>query len=114
MEEDATILISVFSSHNAALFQLAKTLLNEQKIKFWSNGEFMNANLSGSPYTFEIKVHSNAEKTAKKLLNKLIISGQYEPTNEFDKKTKSFVGHWAIVIAGPVVIIMILIFLLLK
>lgn len=115
MDEDKSILVTVFSSNNTAVFQMAKSLLNEHEIKFWSNGENMPPILIGSPYTFEIKVYKKNEQAAKKILRELKpTSDQYIPSNESDKKIQSFIRHWGIVIILMFIMILITIFLLLK
>lgn len=115
MDEDKLTLVSVFSSTNFAVFQLAKSLLNEHEIKFWSNGEYMPPILIGSPYTFEIKVYKKNEQAAKKILRELKpTSDQYIPSNEPDKKIQSFIKHWGLVILLMFIIILITIFFLLK
>ncbi len=111
MHEDEEILVSVFYSTNPVLFEAAKSLLNEHKIKFWSNGEYNKFNLTGSPYFYEIKVYKRNGKSAGKILSELS-----EPSNQYvpSTKTQSFIvnrGIWIIIL---LVMIMIVIFLLFK
>lgn len=65
-DEDESSLVSVFSSNNDALFQLAKSILDDNRIKYFSSGGYINV-LNPS----EIKVFEKDWETARKLLNDL-------------------------------------------
>lgn len=116
MEEDKEILISVFSSNNPPLFQIAKSLLDRHGIKFWSNDEYKNLNLIGLlKYPSEIKVFEKDEIAARKILSELTqTSNQYIPSNKSGNKLQSFIVRRGVLIIILFVLIMVTIFLLLK
>ncbi|MEO8666468.1 MAG: DUF2007 domain-containing protein [Ignavibacteria bacterium] len=82
MDEDKLITVSVFSSHNNALFQVAKSLLDENKIKYFSSGDYLN-NLEAPVYSAEIRVFEKDEKSARELLSELV-PAEYVPSDNFE------------------------------
>lgn len=72
MNEDNERTIQIFATQNYADFQIAKTLLSNNGINFWSNGESHAYVLAGSPYTFEIRVFEKDFVNAKKVLSNLL------------------------------------------
>jgi hypothetical protein len=115
IDEDNQSLVRVFSSTSFAVFQMAKSLLNENGIKFWSNGEYMPPMLSGTLYTFEIKVYNRNERAAEKILGKLEpASVEYIPSNSSDKKMQSFIVRRGFLIIILSVVLMIILYYLLK
>jgi len=103
-QKDETKLVPVTFQHSNALFQVAKSLLHKNGIKFWTNV---------STYHSEIKVFKKDEEAANKILSELT-SNQYIPSNKFDKKVHSFIGYWGVVIIIVFILIMVTVFLLLK
>ena len=108
MNEDKETLVSVFSTNNNALFQVAKTLLNSFKIKFFSTGEFLNP-MNAAVYSTEIKVFKKDEAAARKLLSELEPE-TYQPSSEVVNKILSL--HWYWYVVGILILIMAIFFLL--
>lgn len=97
-EEIIPEMVTVYEENNSSVFQIAKTMLSEQGIKFWSNGEYAGVMRSRIPYALTIKVVKKDEKAARKILNSLTSSGAYVASNETDRKINAFIGRWGIVI----------------
>lgn len=109
-------MVTVFSQNNVALFQIAKSLLEANDIKFWANaayGSIVGLTGTGS-YNLMIKVFEKDEKAARKILSKLTKAPPYVPSNKIDKKINSFIGRWAVVIILIFIITLIIVMYLLK
>lgn len=112
IDEDELLLVSVFSSNNNALFQVAKSILDDNRIEYLSNGDYLNR-LEAPVYSAEIKVFEKDEKTARELLSELE-PNQYQPSSEFEKKALSLRWYWNLAILILFIILLISIVLLLK
>ena len=104
MKEEELQSVTVFTTGNNALLEVAKNLLSGNQIKFTTS-------LTG--YNTEISIAKKDEDAATDLLSELV-SNQYIPTNDSDLKIQSFIGKWGLAFLIMFVIIMITIFLLLK
>ncbi len=91
-------MITVYEENNSSVFQIAKTMLTQNGIKFWSNGEYAGVMQSRIPYVLTIKVFQKDEKAARKILTSLTSSEPYVASNETDRKINTFIGRWGIVI----------------
>ena len=107
-------MVTVYSENNSAVFQIAKSMLTEQGIKFWSNGEYAGVMISRIPYILTIKVFKKDEKAARKVLSKLTPTEPYVASNATDRKINAFIGRWALVIILFFIILMITVFLIFK
>jgi len=106
--EDKINLIPVYSANNYALFQMAKSILRNYKIKFYTTGEYLSP-MEPAIYSAVIKVFEKDEKIARELLSDLVQKDNI-PSNEFDRKMYSSVGYWVIGIIIVFILIMIFIF----
>lgn len=113
-EENMPEMVTVYSENNSALFQIAKTILNQNGIKFWSNGEYAGVMVSRIPYTLNIKVFKKDEKAAKEVLSSLTSGEPYVATNQTDRKINTFIGKWGLVIIIVSLAILIASFFLFK
>jgi len=112
MNEDEKMLISVFSTNNNAVFQVAKSILDNNRIKFFSNGDYLNT-LNPAAYSAEIKVFKKNEKAARELLSELAPTSS-DLSNEFENKKLTQRGYWYIAIILLSLIIMIVAFAIFK
>jgi hypothetical protein len=106
MREDRSKLISVFSTNEYALFHMAKSILDENSITYFSGSDYL-INLESSIYPLIIKVPEENAEISRKLLSEL-------EENKFNslivsKKPPVF-GYLIISIIIIFVIAMILIF----
>lgn len=107
-------MITVFEENNSAIFQMAKTLLSREGIKFWSNGEYAGVMQSRIPYVLTIKVFKKDEKAARKLLSSFDSPEPYVSSNETDRKINTFIGKWGILIIILSIALMIAAFFIFK
>ena len=107
-------MVTVYSENNSAVFQIAKSMLTEQGIKFWSNGEYAGVMVSRIPYVLIIRVIKKDEHAARKILSKLTPAEPYVASNETDRKINAFIGRWALVIIIFIIILMITVFLIFR
>ncbi|MEO8663997.1 MAG: hypothetical protein ABI462_00760 [Ignavibacteria bacterium] len=108
-EEDNIELVTVYSTCNNAIFQIAKNILKSNGIKFFSNAAYYGV-ISTRVYNSEIKVFPKDIEAAKKLLSELTPSS-YEPPNEFQKFLS---GNIIYIIAGAIVLIFVILFMVKK
>lgn len=110
-DEDEAMLVLVFSTNNNALFQVAKSLLDDNRIEYFSSGDFVNV-LNPAVYGADIKVFEKDEENARKLLSQLK-PAPYEPSSEFEKNIISQRWYWyvAIMLLMLLIILGILYFL---
>ena len=113
-EEIIPEMVTVYSENNSALFQIAKTMLSEQGIKFWSNGEYAGVMVSRIPYILTIKVFKKDEESARRILNNLSSTEPYIATNETDRKINAFIGRWGLILIILPILIMIALYLIFK
>lgn len=106
--EDKMNLIPVYSTNNYALFQMAKSILSNYKIKFYTTGEYLSP-MEPAVYSAVIKVFEKDEKKARELLKELVQT-DHIPSAEFDRKMYSSGGYWVIGIIIVFILIMIFIF----
>ncbi len=111
-DEDEALLVSAFSSNNNALLQVAKSILDDNKIEYFSSGDYINV-LNPAAFAFEIKVFEKDGETARKLLSKLKPS-QHNPKGKLEKKMLSLKWYWNVVIIIMLILLLIIFFLLLK
>lgn len=109
-EEIIPDMVTVYSENNSAIFQIAKTILSEKGIKFWSNGEYAGVMVSRIPYILTIKVFKKDEKAARRMLNNLSSTEPYVATNETDRKINAFIGKWGLIIIIVSVLILLAVF----
>lgn len=103
-------LITVFSSNSNILFQFAKSVLDDNKIKYVTSGDYLNS-LEGYVYCSQIKVYKQDTDISRKLLIE-IEHTVYEPSNITDKKIKSFAGSWGMAFILFVIIAIMIIYIL--
>jgi hypothetical protein len=103
-------MVTVYSENNSALFQIAKTMLSEKGINFWSNGEYAGVMVSRIPYILTIKVFKKDEKAARSILNNLSSTEPYIATNETDRRINTFMGKYGLIIIFVSVLIMLTVF----
>ncbi|MEO8663996.1 MAG: DUF2007 domain-containing protein [Ignavibacteria bacterium] len=106
--ENEQMMVPVFSTYNNALFQVAKTILNDHNIKFYSRGDFLNV-LEPAVYESEIKVFEKDAKAAEELLSE-IAPVRYETPDKFS----NFLTRFGILIILISLLIIMLILLLIK
>ncbi len=107
-KEDNFNLIPVYSANNYALFQMAKSILGNYKIKFYTTGENLSP-MEPAIYCAVLKVFEKDETAARELLKDLEQT-EHLPESEFDREMFSTAGYWIIGIIIIFVIIMIFLF----
>ena len=110
--EDKMNLIPIYSANNYALFQMAKSILSNYKIKFYTTGEYLSP-MEPAVYSAVIKVFETDEKAARELLKDLVQT-EHVSSGEFDKRMFSMSGYWVIGIIIVFILIMIFIFSTIK
>lgn len=106
--EDKMNLIPIYSANNYALFQMAKSILSNYKIEFYTTGEYLSP-MEPAVYSAVIKVFEKDEKAARELLKELVQT-EHVPVSEIDKKLYRMSGYWVIGIIIVFILIMIFIF----
>ena len=107
MKDDKTKLVNVFSSNNNYLFLVAKSVLDDSKIQYFSTGDNLNT-LEG--YSAGLSVFEKEADTAREMLRGIVQTG-HTPENKFDKKLLSSSGYIVICLFLIFTLIMIYIFL---
>lgn len=107
--------VTVFAQNNLALFHIAKSLLDDAGIKYWSNAAYTTITRSLVPtgYPLAISVFPKDEMLARKVLGDLQVADAYVPKNNTDKKILRFVQRWGILLillSVIFVLLMVLIF----
>ncbi|MBL8007363.1 MAG: DUF2007 domain-containing protein [Ignavibacteria bacterium] len=103
-------LVTVFTSNSNILFQFAKSVLDNNKIKYVTTGDYLNS-LEGYVYSSQIKVFKQYAEVSRKLLSE-IEHTVYEPSNITDKKIKSFVGSWGMAILLLLIIAIMILYII--
>ncbi|MDQ3018980.1 MAG: hypothetical protein M3R36_00165 [Bacteroidota bacterium] len=99
--EDESMKVSVFTTNNNALFQFAKSFLDNYKIKYTSTGNFLNT-LNSAVYSAEIKIYKKDEKASRKLLSEL----EPSPGPRLKLSAREFL-HLAIIVLSIAIMIVI-------
>ena len=105
MINDKRNIVSVFNTNNQVLFQVAKSILDDNKLEYFSTGDVLN-NMDPVLYCAEIKVFDKDETVARKLLNNLTEENIYIP-DKVNEKYRPFAGY--LIIGSILILISILI-----